>query len=117
MRRGFHVLVSVLAVVLLVRPFDCFASGKLSRETMDCCLKGKCTPSAQSDDCCKNNTVPDGGQLVLSKVGDHSAPLVAVTIASVSVGTPELLAGAPINTLRHPPPLTSLTGRNLPLLI
>ena len=117
MRRSIHVVISVLAVVLLVRPFDCFASVKPNSEAMDCCLKGKCAPTAQSDDCCKNNTAPDSGQLVLSKAGDHLVPLMALTAATLSLTIPELPVGGFVDLLSHPPPSSSTTARSLPLLI
>jgi|SRR5579862_6228729 len=116
MKRSIHIFVSLVAVVLLARPFDCFASAKPNQEAMDCCLKGKCAPTAQSDNCCKN-TAPDGGQLVLSKVASHSVPLIALPVAPAPVGIPESYAGGSIDLLRHPPPPTGLTAHNLPLLI
>src|SRR5258708_28973370 len=73
-RRSMHIVIAVLAVLLLVRPFDCFASGKFDQKAADCCKKGKCSPS-NSDDCCKA-TVPGGNQLVTSKAPGHSAPVL-----------------------------------------
>jgi hypothetical protein len=116
MKRGIHVSVSLLAVVLLARPFDCFAGLNHGRESMECCLQGKCAPTAQSDDCCKN-TVPDGGQLVQTKGGGHSAPLVALSFAPVSIDVLEFSTHDLTDSFRHPPPSPGLTSRNLPLLI
>jgi hypothetical protein len=116
MKRAIHMIVSVLAILLLVRPLDCFASAKATQEAMDCCLKGKCAPTAQSDDCCKN-TVPDSVQLVVSKAGFHTAPLVVLPIASISIEIPRLSSRGSISSLTHPPPSPTLTARNLPLLI
>src|SRR5258708_38084816 len=72
MRRGILILIALIVVVLLVMPFDCFATGASSQTDVDCCLKGKCAPTAKSDECCKN-TVPDGNQFVPSKAADHSS--------------------------------------------
>jgi hypothetical protein len=87
MKRGLHIVVSLLVVVLLIGPLDCFANAKLNQEAMDCCLKGQCAPTAKSDDCCRNSA-PDGGQAVVSKAAPHSAPVV-VAATLVFVGTPE----------------------------
>ena len=84
MRRGIHITISLMAVILLIRPFDCFAVGTPSRQANDCCLKGKCVPTATSDECCKN-TVPDNNQLAPSKASEHSSPLIALTV--VHIGT------------------------------
>jgi hypothetical protein len=116
MKRGIHIVVGLLAVVLLVRPFDCFASGLRDREAMDCCLKGKCAPTAKSDDCCKN-TVPGDSHLIPSQVPNHSAPAFAVACSSVSIPLPVLADQGSVASLRHPPPSSNLTLRNLPLLI
>src|SRR5262249_50411188 len=116
MKRSTHMLLSLLAVVLLVRPFDCFANAKPDREAMDCCLKAKCAPTAQSDACCKN-TIPDGGQLIVSKASTHSVPLIGLRIASISIEIPQLWPDGSIGSLTHPPPSPALIARNLPLLI
>ncbi len=55
MGRSIKIVVSLVAVLMLLRPFDCFAGGLRTPEAMKCCLKGKCAPSANADDCCKNN--------------------------------------------------------------
>jgi hypothetical protein len=116
MKRSIHIVVSLLAVILLARPFDCFASAKPSASAMDCCLKGKCGPTAKSDDCCKNSA-SDGGQAVLSKAGAQAAPMLALAVAPVSFATPSASADGWINSLRRPPPSRDLAARNLPLLI
>src|ERR1700674_667892 len=115
MRRGFHIAISLMVVVLLLGPFDCFAASTPSREAADCCLKGKCIPTANSDECCKN-TVPDDNQLAPSKAGEHSSPLVALAVVHVStLVSPTFLAvGDPV---RHPPPGLPLTSPSQPLLI
>jgi len=115
MRRGFHIAISLMAVVLLVRPFDCFAATAPSRQAADCCLKGKCVPTANSDECCKN-IVPDDNQLAPSKAAVHSSPLIALTVVNIPnmVSPAFLAAGDPVS---HPPPGVRFTSHSLPLLI
>jgi len=115
MRRGLHIAVSLMAVILLIRPFDCFAAGTPSRQAADCCLKGRCVPTANSDECCKN-TVPDNNQLSPSKATEHSSPLIALTVVHIPLLiSPTFLAvGDPVS---HPPPDIPLTSPSLPLLI
>src|SRR5579862_1223895 len=115
MRRGLQLAIALVAVILLVRPFDCFASGTFDRKAADCCAKGKCHPSADSDQCCKSN-VPDGYQLVASKVADHSSPQPAVLSVRVPNLAPAQPVEAPSIAVSHPPPLGPIV-RNLPLLI
>lgn len=115
MRRGFHIAIALVAVLLLARPFDCFTSGKFDRKAADCCSKGKCNQSADADPCCQGS-LPDGDHFVAGKAADHSSPLLAVISARVpSLATPELVE-APAVAVSHPPPLGRITG-NLPLLI
>lgn len=116
MRRAIHIVVSLLAMIMLVHPLDCFASGMRNRKAMECCLKGKCAPTANSDDCCKN-TVPGGNHFLLSKSAGHLAPVLTIPLALASPAIPALSAEAPDDSVTHPPPLASLTARNLPLLI
>src|ERR1019366_9846875 len=115
MRRSFHIAISLMAVLLLLRPFDCFAGSSPRRQAMECCLKGKCAPTAKSDECCKN-TVPDHNQLAPAKSADHSFPLIvfiAVRIPTLVSPTFQSL-GDPV---RHPPPRIESTAPSLPLLI
>lgn len=116
MKRGLYIVVSLLVVVLLMRPLDCFAGARVSREAMDCCLKGKCAPTAQSDECCRNST-PNGGQAVLSKAAAYSGPPVVLIATSAFVGIAEPSTHIAMASLNHPPPSTGLTARYLPLLI
>jgi len=116
MRRSMHIAVAVLAVLLLVRPFDCFASGEFDQKAADCCKKGKCSPS-NSDDCCKA-TVPGGNQLVTSKAPGHSSPVLDLWAADVPSTTSEPLVLAFRVVVVHPPPGSPPDFRlNLPLLI
>jgi hypothetical protein len=42
--------ISLIAVLLLVKPFDCFAVAAPIQRAADCCLKGKYAPTANSDE-------------------------------------------------------------------
>jgi hypothetical protein len=115
MHRGVHIAIAFLAAFLLVRPFDCFASGKFDQKAADCCKKGKCSPS-NSDDCCAA-TVPGDSQFVTAKAIDHSAPVLDLTLADVPSATSPSLVTSLITDVNPPagsPPDFSL---NLPLLI
>ena len=115
MRRCMHIAVAVLVVLLLVRPFDCFASGKFDQKAADCCKKGKCSPS-NSDDCCKA-TVQGGNQFVTSKAPSHSSPVLDLLAAAVPSTTSEPLITF-FAVVAHPPPGSPPDVRlNLPLLI
>jgi hypothetical protein len=115
MRRCLHIAVAAFAVLLLIRPFDCFASGKFDQKAADCCKKGKCSPS-NSDDCCKA-TVQGGDQLVTAKAADHSSPVLDLTLADAPAATPQLLMTSLVVEV-HPPPGSPPDFRlNLPLLI
>lgn len=116
MRRCLHLAVAILAVFLLVRPFDCFAGGKFDQKAADCCKKGKCSPS-NSDECCKA-TIQGGNQLVTPKAADHSSPVLDLTMADVPSATSELLVITALAVEVHPPPGSPPDFRlNLPLLI
>src|SRR6266481_5640651 len=80
MRRGIHITISLLAILLLLKPFDCFSNGTFTRKAAECCKKGKCTPSTGADECCKG-TIPGGKQLVASKASEHSAPAFYIVSA------------------------------------
>jgi len=115
MRRGLHITITLMAVVLLLRPFDCLDGSSPKRQAMECCLKGKCAPTAKADECCKKTT-PDYNQLAPSKAADHSSPLIAF----IAIHVPELLPPifqASREPVRHPPPRIESTTPSLPLLI
>jgi len=116
MRRWIHISVSVIAVLLLLKPFDCFGGGQFTQKAADCCKKGKCVPSSNADDCCKG-TLPGGKQLVASKAPHHSTPtLVLLTTAGVGPIAPVFARTA--STDVHAPPGSPPGYRvNLPLLI
>ena len=117
--RGLHrsvlIAVALLAVFLLVRPLDCFSSGKFDQKAADCCKKGKCSPS-NADDCCKA-TVQDGNQLVTAQATDHSAPVLAVVHTEVPSTTVQLSAIALFVEIHQPPGTPPDLSLNLPLLI
>ena len=115
MRRGVQIVVSLLAIVMLVRPFDCFASAR-TREAMACCLKGKCVPSSKADDCCKN-TVPAANHLLHSKAAGHWTMMLALGVPFVSAPIPPSAVQIHADLLRRAPPPLSLTALNRPLLI
>src|SRR5678809_846315 len=114
MRRGLHISIGLMLAVLLLAPFDCFAAGTPDRQAADCCLKGKCVPTANSDECCKN-PLPDNDQIAPSKVTGRSSPLIALTAHMPTLASPTFLAvGGPVS---HPPPDIPLTSSSLPLLV
>jgi hypothetical protein len=117
--RGLHrsilIAVALLAVFLLVRPLDCFSSGKFDQKAADCCKKGQCSPS-NADDCCKA-TVQDGNQLVTAQATDHSAPVFAVVETEVPSTTFPLSAIARLVEIHQPPGTPPDLSLSLPLLI
>jgi hypothetical protein len=116
MRRVLHIAVSLIAVALLLRPFECFAAGTPSGGEADCCLKGKCAPTANSDACCKNS-VPVRDQFVPLKLNGHVSPLIVIVSACVPVLVPSSTRRAFTDSVRHPPPRIELISPSLPLLI
>jgi len=109
MLRSIRIVVTLAAVLLVARPFDCFANSMPDPKAMDCCLKGKCGPTAKADECCKN-TAPEDKGLTTSKTTSHS-PCLATQAA---VGVSLVLSFA--DPVQQPPP-AHFTCRNLPLLI
>jgi hypothetical protein len=114
-RRGIHIAISLMAVLLLVKPFDCFDSGQFTQKAADCCKKGKCNP-ANGDDCCKG-TLPGGKQLVASTT-PHHAGLTLDAAATVTLDLVEPAATMRVIANVAAPPGSPPTSRlNLPLLI
>jgi hypothetical protein len=115
MRRCIHIAITVLAIVGILRPFDCLA-GTFTRKAAACCAKGKCLPSANADECCKN-TVPGGNQQTAPKEPEHSTPLAALITATI----PTVIALSSVAVSfddAHAPPGSPPDSRlNLPLLI
>ena len=119
MRRGIHVVIALAVILVLVRPFDCFA-GFRTRKAADCCAKGKCLPTRDADDCCRA-ALPADTQVIAAKVSQFtSVPNVAVA----AVILPVVVAPSPIQSLTSskrlsvkPPGSPPGSNRNLPLLI
>jgi hypothetical protein len=113
--RGIHIAVTVLAVFLLVKPFDCFSGGKFTKEAADCCKRGKCRPST-GDDCCKG-TLPGGKNIVAAaKAQQNHVPVVLPVIGAAVVLEPALVTTQVLE--RSAPPGSPPSSRlNLPLLI
>jgi len=115
MRRAVQVTFGLLAVFALIRPFDCFAAGPQSREAAQCCLKDKCLPTANADECCKTG-VPERDQLAPKSI-DHRPVLISLAWAAVlSLDAPLTITNLS-NPVKHPPPRLSLISAGLPLLI
>jgi len=116
MRRGIHIAVAPLVIVVLIGSSDCFANGAKTREAAACCLKGECHPGANADDCCKN-TAPDSPRLVGTTATNHDVPLVVSPVEEIGTLLSPPLFERLTNELRHPRPHPSLATVNLPLLI
>jgi hypothetical protein len=116
MCRGVHIAVTFLAVLVLLRPLDCFAAGASARKAAECCTKGKCLPTPNSDECCKN-AIPSGNQFLTSKATDGALLVLEIVMADVPRTTSQPLVTS-LSVEVHPP-LGSPPGfcRNLPLLI
>lgn len=120
MSHSVHIAAALIAGLLVLRPVDCFSATGITREAVNCCKKGKCVPTKDSDDCCRG-TVPDGQQFVGagSKSDGPSLPVVVGMVAPdprTSFPTQHFTADLLSNI--HSPPGSSPTSRvNLPLLI
>jgi hypothetical protein len=112
---GIRIATVLAAIVLLIRPLDCFANPSPTPAAADCCKKGKCAPSANADDCCKA-TVPAGDQFLGPKAQDHSAPVVDLAIVT-ELGWNSELAGSDSLVVPSPPGSPPGLHLNLPLLI
>jgi len=91
-----------MVALLFLRPFECIATGAPPSDTADCCLKGKCAPTASSDACCKNS-VPDRDRFVPSKAAEHSSPLISIVAVCVPALAPGYTFRAFADPARHPP--------------
>lgn len=118
MRRTIHIAVALVTVLLLVRPFECFA-GNITQESADCCAKGKCHPGRNADDCCRNMTSADAQFAAFCPAQIHSVPAPDITVVSErpvladSIFVGERFRYSNSSPPGSPPPLQ----RNLPLLI
>jgi hypothetical protein len=115
MRRGVHIAFTLLIVLVLIRPFDCFA-GTLTRKAAACCAKGKCLPSSNADECCKNN-VPARSELSGPKTPEHSIPVSAVLTACVPVLVAPSFVAEAFDEAHAPPGSPPGSRLILPLLI
>ena len=116
MQRSVHIIVILLMVFLLVKPFDCFGSGQVTPKTADCCKKGKCVPSSNSDDCCKG-MLPGGKQLIRCKAPHQPsvAPQLAPAVLQVTIAPVSTLAS--VTESPAPPGSPPRSRINLPLLV
>src|SRR5207244_3300052 len=115
MRRSVHIAITLLAVLTLIRPFDCFAGG-FTRKAAACCAKGKCLPSSNADECCKG-TVPGGNQLSAPEAPDQSTPLYAMVPADVPAVILIPWIAFSFDEAHAPPGSPPGTRLSLPLLI
>lgn len=116
-RHAVHIVIAVAAIVLLVRPLDCFGAG-MTREAAECCRKGNCHSAMSNDDCCKG-TVVDSPQSaeVRVKAADHQLPVFAGLIPEFRGFLPSLFSSTIVMRAHSPPTLPSPSSHNLPLLI
>lgn len=103
-RRKVQIVVSVIAMVLLIRPLDCLAFGSSASETAKCCLKGKCAPTAKADDCC-SASVPDSSLSVPGAGAAYACPPIDLIGVQLPKFVPSLRSELHFDTVRHPPPL------------
>ena|SRR5579872_5309105 len=112
-------IVAVIGAYLLVAPFDCLATTGLTREAADCCAKGKCLPTTNSDSCCER-TVPNGRDFVTAS---SKAPVHCLTPVGLIADQQPYSPFIPGLVSRHfelsgaPPGSPPASRLNLPLLI
>jgi hypothetical protein len=116
MRRGIHISVSVIAVLLLLKSFDCFGSGQFTQKAADCCKKGKCVPSSNADDCCKS-TLPGGKQIEACKGSQHSKPMLDLLTTNAPDPIDSSFAPTALTDFYAPTGSPPSSHFNLPLLI
>jgi hypothetical protein len=105
MRRKVQIVVSMMAMLLLIRPLDCLAFGADPAATTKCCMKGKCAPTAKADDCCRAS-VPGDSQCVPGATADYPSPQIHVAATPFAKFVPTLRSQLHFDTVRHPPPLS-----------
>jgi hypothetical protein len=116
MRRSLQIVVALMAVFLLVRPFDCLARPQSDQKAKDCCKKGNCKPS-NPDECCKA-TVQDAGHLLTVKALKHPSPVLHVVMAETPSSPSQPVVMVSLFVELHAPPGSPPNARlNLPLLI
>jgi hypothetical protein len=115
MRRRLHIAVSLVAVFLLLKPFDCFSGSKFTKEAADCCKRGQCRPST-GDDCCKG-TLPGGNDSVTAAKTLQNHLPVALPVSVSTAFTEPVLLHASFVEITVPPESPPSSRLNLPLLI
>ena len=116
MPRSIHIAITLFAIILLLKPFDCFSNGPFTQKSADCCKKGKCTPSSNADDCCKG-TLPGGKQLAVSKASHDAAPSLEIVMTVAQGAIAPALRVATLTEIALPPGSPPASRFNLPLLI
>src|SRR6185437_5657816 len=118
MRRWVHIVLTLVTVLVLLRPFDCLEA-MVNRKAADCCAKGKCLPTRDADECCRNK-VPAGNQFAATKPSHGSltpgSEYVAVPIIPALSREVISFANADLNPAPSPPGSPPGSSRNLPLL-
>lgn len=117
MRRAIHTAIAATAVLLLLRPLDCFG---MNLEALDCCIRGSCLPTATSDDCCKGVVLPYGSQLfeqTHTNAALHSLVDLFDVVPTADASTPTQFRGEPSLRIHAPPGSPPGFRLNLPLLI
>ena len=119
MRRGVHIFITLVVILVLVRPFDCFA-GSTSGKAADCCAKGKCLPTRYADDCCKAS-LPADTQVIAAKISHFTA---VPSLEFSAIVLPMLIAPEAVQSFSSverlsvkPPGSPPGSNRNLPLLV
>jgi hypothetical protein len=116
MSRGIHITIAAVAILLLAKPFDCFAGGAWTQKAADCCHKGKCTPDPNADECCQAS-VPEGNQFLASIAANDAAPAIDLVDSTGPLLSIELLMGDSALVGSSPPGSPLSSRLNLPLLI
>lgn len=101
---------------------ECGSRFFASKEKKECCNRGKCAPSKQSDDCCQIANASSSKPFVTS--GKSSIPNPLHTVAGLAVALPAVelhaaLIPSPVLWEDHTwlgPPLSAISV-NLPLLV
>lgn len=111
--------VALVAVFLIVRPLDCFGAGAMTQEAMECCLKGKCRPTAMADDDCCKGIVVDGKLLAETgtKAVDQQLSVLADVVSEFVSSVPGASYISILVSAHSPPSSPPGTNIKLPLLI
>ena len=117
MCRGIHISFCLIAVLLLLKPFDCFSSGPFTQKAADCCKKGKCVPSTNADDCCKA-TLPGGASTFWRPKAPHySTPTLDLIDTNAHGPIVPAFAATALTDVYPPTSSPPRSHVNLPLLI